>query len=152
MRYSLHEVLDIGMYQVKQLNWVVHEIEQLGTWHATVGHGHSHALARYEFDLQLLHKDLLHYGHDPHVHYYLGITYFAFSEGLANEKGQTNSTSVDLAIFYLTKRISSIYDDEFVEERWACMYTLGAIYASPLKVHFLKRFFITFNDATISVV
>ncbi|RYG65337.1 hypothetical protein EON64_12170 [archaeon] len=39
MRYALHEVLDIGHYAPKRITWVFHEIEQLGTWHKTVGHG-----------------------------------------------------------------------------------------------------------------
>lgn len=39
MRYALHEVLDVGHYSPKHITWVFHEIEQLGTWHKTVGHG-----------------------------------------------------------------------------------------------------------------
>jgi hypothetical protein len=134
MRYSLHEVLDIGQYQVKNLDWIVYEIEQLGTWHATVGHGHSHGISRYEFDLSLLTKDLATYPHDPHVDYYLGITNYAFSEAMFSEKAYVNTSSVENAIKYLEKRVLSVYDDEFVEERWASMYTLGGLYASPLKV------------------
>ena len=72
MRYNLHEVLDIGMYNIKNIQWTIHEIEKIGSWHATVGHGHSMSLKRYEFDLDLLQKDLIIYGHDPHTHYYLG--------------------------------------------------------------------------------
>jgi hypothetical protein len=117
MRYNLHEVLDIGMYQVKYLNWVVHEIELYGTWHATVGHGHSHALRRYEFDLSLLVKDLVEYGSDPHCHYYLGITFFAYAESQFTETSFVNRSAVDKAVHYLQLRLSSTYDDEFVEER-----------------------------------
>jgi len=29
MRYHLHEVLDIGYYTVKNIPWVVHEIEKV---------------------------------------------------------------------------------------------------------------------------
>lgn len=75
MRYNLHEVLDIGMYTVKNIPWVIHEIEKAGSWHTTVGHGHSMSYQRYEFDLALLEKDLTVYGHDPHTHYYLGKYY-----------------------------------------------------------------------------
>jgi hypothetical protein len=135
MRYSLHEVLDIGQYQVKNLDWIVYEIEQLGTWHATVGHGHSHGISRYEFDLSLLTKDLVTYPHDPHVDYYLGITNYAYAEALFSEKAYVNTSAVENAIKYLEKRVLSVYDDEFVEERWASMYTLGGLYATPLKVN-----------------
>ncbi len=46
MRYRLHEVLDIGMYTVREINWKIHEIEQAGSWHATVGHQNSMSIAR----------------------------------------------------------------------------------------------------------
>jgi hypothetical protein len=134
MRYSLHEVLDIGHYTVKEISWVAHEIEQIGTWHATVGHGNSRTAKRYEFDLELLTKDLAFYNHDPHVHYYLGITYFALAEGQLKQNGYHNATAISNAIHFLNLRLASTYDDEFVEERWACMFTLAGIYSSPLQV------------------
>ena len=72
MKYNLHEVLDIGLYSVKYVNWVAKEIEKPGTWHTSVGHGNSMSALRYQFDLTWLEKDLKTYPHDPHVHYYLG--------------------------------------------------------------------------------
>ena len=149
MRYSLHEVLDIGQYSVKEIPWVVHEVERAGTWHATVGHAHSMSAARYQFDLQLLQQDLLRYRHDPHVHYYLGITYQAYAEKLAAQL-EFQQTQVEVAagveadiadaeqevqrayeqaVHYLQLRATSSYEDEFLEERWACMFILGGIFA-----------------------
>ena len=29
MRYHLHEVLDIGLYSIKNIPWVIHEIEKV---------------------------------------------------------------------------------------------------------------------------
>lgn len=138
MRYSLHEVLSIGQYTVKNIDWVVHEIEKPGTWHTTVGHSNSMSAQRYEFDLNLLHKDLIEYGHDPHVHYYLGITHEAYYSKSMAEVG-ANQTAyrhhLDEAIKYLTIRATaSHYDDEFVEQRWAAMFSLGTIYAGVTKV------------------
>jgi len=130
MRYHLHEVLDIGYYSVKDIKWVVHEIEQMGSWHTTVGHGNSRSSKRYGFDLNLLYKDLLTFGHDPHVHYYLGITLHAYAETLFVETGSLNHNIINEAVKYLEKRIYSVYTDEFIEERWACMYILGSVYSS----------------------
>lgn len=134
MRYSLHEVLDIGLYQVKSINWIVHEIEQLGTWHATVGHGHSHGITRYEFDLALLLRDLKLYSNDPHVDYYLGITFYAYAEAVFSQSGFLNESSIERSVYFLQRRLFSTYTDEFVEERWAAMYTLGGIFASLRRV------------------
>jgi hypothetical protein len=131
MRYSLHEVLDIGLYTVKQVSWVVKEIEQLGTWHASIGHEYSMSAKRYLFDLDLLYKDLVIYDHDPHVHYYLGVTHQAFVEkSIAKEGALTNITSdhLERSIKYLTLRILSEYEDDFVEQRWSAMVLLGSIY------------------------
>jgi hypothetical protein len=130
MRYSLHEVLDIGYYSVKDINWVVHEIEQMGSWHTTVGHGNSRTSKRYAFDLNLLYQDLAKYGHDPHVDYYLGITLHAYAETLMVETGSFPDEVVNEAKTFLEKRVYSVYDDEFVEERWACMFILGTLHAS----------------------
>ena len=134
MRYHLHEVLDIGeTYSPVAIPWVVHEIEQAGSWHTTVGHGHSMSAQRYMFDLEMLMKDVQVYGHDPHTHHYLGITHQAYAEKLMQSNGFviTNETQhhMDEAVKYLTLRILSTYRDEFMEERWACMYSLGTLYA-----------------------
>jgi len=139
MRYNLHEVLDIGYYSVKDISWVVHEIEMSGSWHTTVGHGNSRSSKRYTFDLNLLYKDQLIFGHDPHVDYYLGITLHAYAETLFVETGNFVEDVINEAIKYLEKRVYSVYKDEFIEERWACMFVLGSIY-STLKVR--KKFFI----------
>ncbi len=134
MRYNLHEVLDIGRYnRIQQLNWVVHEVEKAGSWHTTVGHGHSMSTKRWEFDLQLLQKDLLEHGHDPHTHYYLGIT----NQAIASAHQQSGSPHTPAseqhlrdALYYLELRVRSQYTDEFVDERWACMYLLGLTYSN----------------------
>eukprot|EP01038_Epipyxis_sp_PR26KG_P005866 gene5866-8090_t len=139
MRYSLHEVLDIGLYTVKTINWVVDEIEQPGSWHSSVGHGNSVSSKRYKFDLDLLQQDLKIYGHDPHTHYYLGVTYQAFAEKMYLEKKVVTpeiDQSLELSIKYLTIRATTEYSDHFVEERWASMYTLGSIYANEYKSDF----------------
>lgn len=137
MRYHVHEVLDIGQYSVKSIPWIIHEIEQAGTWHTTVGHSSSFAAKRFLFDLDLLYKDLTLYGHDPHTHYYLGSTLHAYVESHFKETGHLNTTMLDSAIEFLEKRVRSVYADEFVEERWACLYTLGSIYSS-LRKEYIK--------------
>lgn len=136
MRYHLHEVLDIGLYKHKEINWIAHEIEQEGSWHMTVGHGHSTTLKRFEFDIALLLKDLQLYGDDPHTDYYLGTTYHGLAERYAKEKGIINDTVVDLSIHFLKRRLTTKYNAEFSEERWGCMYLLGGIYTS-MKVSLL---------------
>lgn len=133
MRYHLHEVLDIGeTYSPSPIKWVVREIEQKGSWHTTVGHGHSMSAARYKFDLELLEKDKLAYGHNPHTHHYLGITHEAYAEGLFKANGGKMTSEIqfhfDEAVKYFTKRITEVYEPEFMEERWACMFSLGALY------------------------
>lgn len=139
MRYHLHEVLDIGLYTVKQINWVVHEIEKPGTWHTTVGHGNSMSAKRLLFDLTLLKKDLTLYHHDPHVHYYLGITEYAYVEAMFKESrsGLTDEllNHLNESVEFLKLRLTSRYEAEFVEERWASMFILGGIY-----VHYLKDY------------
>ena len=52
-----------------------------GTWHSKVGRGHSASSERYLFDLSLLARVwiLEEYGHDPHTHYYLGLTHEAYA-------------------------------------------------------------------------
>ena len=72
---------------------------------------------RYEFDLDLLHKDLALYGHDPHTHYYLGVSYEAFAkESLKqfspqqiNQLPKHVNTSISEAIKYLKLRALSTY-------------------------------------------
>eukprot|EP01034_Spumella_vulgaris_P023136 gene23136-29329_t len=116
------------------LDWIVHEVEKPGSWHTTVGHGNSMSSKRHEFDLEMLHKDLVVYGHDPHTHYYLGITNQAMVQK-AQQDGQSLNTPeiqryLHQALHYLQLRVNSQYKDEFVEERWACMYMLGLTYAN----------------------
>jgi hypothetical protein len=81
-----------GKSEVKPIDWVVHEIETPGSWHATqAGHGHSQSYTRYQFDLSLLQKDYDELGDEPHVLYYLGTTYFAALEAKLG-KGQHELT------------------------------------------------------------
>jgi hypothetical protein len=137
MRYNLHEVLDIGLYSIKYISWVAREIEKPGTWHTTVGHGNSFSHLRYQFDLSLLNKDLKIYPHDPHVHYYLGITHQAFAEGLAHSGDAAVvhelDENLDKSIYYLKLRVFSEYDDDFIEQRWSSMMLLGSIYTNYKK-------------------
>lgn len=135
MRYRLHEVLDIGMYTVKEIGWKIHEVEQYGSWHASVGHGNSMSIARLNFDLHLLLSDLDEYGADPHTHYYLGTTYHGVAEKQLLEMGIYNETTVERSIKFLKLRLFSNYSAEFFEERWGCMYVLGSIYGS-IKVNY----------------
>ena len=138
MRYHLHEVLSIGMYSVKNTNWVVHEIERPGSWHTTVGHENSFSASRFLFDLDLLYKDLAIYGHDPHCHYYLGITHEAYASKIVKTVGPHNALVMEhteKAVHFLQLRATSVYDDEFVEQRWAVMMQLGTVYMT-LQVSF----------------
>jgi hypothetical protein len=128
MRYGLHEVLDIGLYNISLINWIFDEVEQYGSWHATVGHVHSMSAKRLAFDLDLLKKDLLIYPHDAHVDYYLGVTYKAYARACFQETGIVNETAEALATMYLKKRIASVYRNEFLEQRWACMYDLAHLF------------------------
>lgn len=140
MRYHLHEVLDIGeTYSPIPIKWVVREIEQPGSWHTTVGHGHSMSAARYKFDLEMLEKDKKMYGHDPHTHHYLGITHQAYAEELFKANGRKMTSEIryhfNESVTYFTKRITELYDPEFLEERWACMYSLAGMYSQYLVCH-----------------
>jgi hypothetical protein len=137
MRYHLHEVLDIGeTYSPTVVKWIVHEIEQRGSWHTTVGHGHSMSAARYKFDLELLEKDHLMYGHNPHTHHYLGITHEAYAEALYNSNNRQMTDEIEYhfnqSVVFFTKRITESYYPEFLEERWACMFSLGGLYTQYL--------------------
>ena len=146
MKYHLHEVLDLNrtrsisdgvdsgsgaaIYELP-LKWRVHEVEQSGSWHTTVGHGHSMSAQRYLFDLSLLEKDLATYGHDPHTHYYLGVTHEAYAEKYLQGIGAYDASvehHVAESIKYLQLRSVATYDDEFPEERWASMYMLGNVH------------------------
>jgi hypothetical protein len=138
MRYSLHEVLDIGLYSLKYISWVAHEIEKPGTWHTSVGHGNSMSAMRYQFDLSMLEKDLVKYPHDPHVHYYLGLTHQAYAEGLLRSQNSTVAMDfvddhLDKSIYYLKLRVFSEYEDDFIEQRWSSMMLLGTIYTNYKK-------------------
>lgn len=133
MKYHLHEVLDIGMYSVKHLSWEVHEIEKPGTWHTTVGHSSSFAPARYHFDLDLLYKDLAAYGHDPHTHYYLGVTHEAYASKVRPLLGVQHAEvqyHAGLAAKYLELRATAHYTDEFPDQRWAVMLQLGIVHTT----------------------
>jgi hypothetical protein len=143
MRYHLHEELDIGEYTVTSIPFVVNEIEKPGMWYSLFGNGNSLGfgieigLERYLLDLEMLQMDLSAYGHNPHTHYYLGVTHAAVveKEG-ANIMAGKRSLNVDYvhhlteAIKYLELRATSSYDDEFVDERWAAMYLMGSIYTT----------------------
>ena len=134
MRYNLHEVLDISLdsYVVKSIPWVSHEIEQKGSWHTTVGHSHSFSLKRLMFDVSLLEKDLIEYGHDPHTHNYLGITYHGIVEELYKQSNKVMTSEIEkfiaLATKYLILRTTSSYESEFAEERLYSAMLLGSIY------------------------
>lgn len=141
MRYNLHEVLDIGeTYTWKEISWVVHEIEQKGSWHNKVGHASSHASKRYIFDLMYLEKDLIEYAHDAHTDYYLGVTHHAYVDALNKEaigpidvsvvqpSGRSIAEHMKLSIKYLTLRATYNYEREFIEERWGVMFLLGTIH------------------------
>lgn len=135
MKYHLHEVLDIGMYNVTAIPWVVHEIEKPGTWHTTVGHNHSLSAERFQFDLALLYKDLDLYGHDPHTHYYLGVTHEACATQLLPKLGLHHplvQEHLRNATSNMELRATARYEDEFVEQRWATMYQLGVVYSSTM--------------------
>ena len=131
MRYNLHEVLDIGHYNVKSISWEVREVEKPGSWHTTVGHQNSMSAERYKFDLALLYKDLDLYYHDPHTHYYLGVTHEAYANKLITVLGLHHpevQRNLDQGIKFLELRATTLYDDEFVEQRWAVMLQLGVAY------------------------
>jgi hypothetical protein len=137
MRYHLHEVLDIGeSYEWLNVDsWTVHEIEQKGSWHTTVGHESSMAANRYLFDLDLLLKDLELYGHDPHTHYYLGVTYHAYAEKRYHSQKLKSPATMNTVNEYLDKsiefcklRLTSSYKAEFIEERWGIAMLLGQIF------------------------
>lgn len=131
MRYHLHEVLDIGDYIPKVLGWEVREVEKKGTWHSKVGHATSTSADRYKFDLELLYKDLDQYKHDPHTHYYLGITHKSFAAKTSQQAGLHSSEvqqHLDRAIAYFELRVNSMYKEELLEERWGAIIELGIIY------------------------
>lgn len=93
-----------------------------------IGHGFSMSRARYEFDLSLLYQDLPRYSHDPHIDYYLGITHHAHLESLLEDTNEINRHDLENSLYFLEKRATSVYPDDFIEERWASMYLLGTIY------------------------
>jgi hypothetical protein len=132
MKYHLHEVLDIGGdYKVKRTGWEMREVEKKGTWHTTAGHGTSNSADRYRFDLELLAQDLAEFGHDPHVHYYLGTThelYATKAAGLLGILAPEVQNSIDQAILYYTLRATSVYAEELLDQRWGALIGLGNIY------------------------
>lgn len=135
MKYNLHEVLAIGeAYSVQQTKWVVHEIEKPGSWHSSVGHGNSFSASRYLFDLDLLYKDLTIFGHDPHTHYYLGVTHEGYATAVLKANTSFDGTlrwHIEQSVRFLTLRATSLYaggnNGEFLEERWGSMMILGTI-------------------------
>jgi len=58
------------------------------------------SVKRYEFDLSLLQKDLVIYGHDPHTHYYLGITHHAWAEGVIQKLQEQQSMQIPPEVTY----------------------------------------------------
>ena len=83
---------------------------------------------RYLFDLELLEKDVPRYGHDPHTHYYLGVTHEAYADKLFEKSPVlTNEVvyHINASIHYLSLRALSTYRDEFLEERWAAKSKLN---------------------------
>jgi hypothetical protein len=137
MRYHLHEVLDIGHYEYTTVSWVVHEIEQKGSWHTSVGHTDSFSAQRMQFDLDLLYEDLEMYGHDPHTHKYLGVTHMGYAEKIFEANGNVLNEMIESHIakgrYFLELRLNSTYENEFPEERWQAYVQLGVI-AMNLKV------------------
>ena len=131
MRYHMHEVIAIGKYVVKNTNWVVREVVKPGSWHTSAGHGSTTSAKRYEFDLALLYKDLEAYGHDPHTHYYLGVTHHSLAVkayatlGLYHQDVQAHTES---ALRYMELRATAHYEEELMEERWAVMLELAKVY------------------------
>ena len=112
MKYHLHEVLDIGeTYKHMGTDFVVHEIEKEGTWHATVGHGNSMSAPRYLFDLSMLAKDQEFYPDAPHTHYYVGVTHEAYADQLLKD-GHADDELVmkhfNLAIKHMHHRLASL--------------------------------------------
>lgn len=142
MKYHLHEVLSINRYSVIDIPWEVREVAKAGTWHETVGHGDPVSAARYQSDLELLYKDLDMYHHDPHVHYYLGMTHKSYATKAQHTLGVYSDEiqrHLDLAIHFFELRARSSYDAELLEQRWAALIELGNIYVA-LKVsvfHFI---------------
>jgi hypothetical protein len=74
------------------------------------------------------------YGHDPHVHYYLGLTHQAFVEAAASAriemKENVTQDHLDRSVRFLKLRVFSEYEDDFVEQRWSAMMLLGQIYTN----------------------
>jgi len=134
MKYAIHEVLDIGMYSVKTIDWVLHEIEKPGSWHSKVGHGNSMSFNRYLFDLSLLSKERDMYGHDPHTHHYLGITHHAVVENAPSDFPKEElDYHKNEAIKYLSLRATAKYTSEFPDERWTGMYALALLYQHNIR-------------------
>eukprot|EP01041_Mallomonas_annulata_P011112 gene11112-23222_t len=155
MRYNLHEVLDIGtQYKMKTISWTIHEIEKPGTWHSKVGHGHSMSLQRYFFDLELLYKDLKQYGHDPHTHYYLGVTNEAvFTKSV--QKGEHHKKFeqyLNESIKYLKLRIQSTYEHEFFEERWGALLTLRDYEKAALWLTMCREFSQANTECSVALI
>ena len=135
MKYHVHEVLDFDHCDAREsfselsLTWVVREVEQSGSWHTTVGHGHSMSAQRYLFDLSLLEKDLAMYGHDPHTHYYLGVTHYKYAQ-ISQLDDVHVKGHIGEAKKYFRMRIEETYNttDEPAERR-ASLYSLGHLFA-----------------------
>ena len=167
-------MLDNGAYSPTLVNWVIHEIEQPGSWHTTVGsytknkkypivyyvlkriamsagHANSFAAKRTLFDLDLLYKDLEQYGHDPHVHKYLGVTHLSYVNDIIVTAGDDGIEVVNFSQNSWTPEIedhfkkgnyycelranpNTVYEDEFREERWDCMMQMALTASVVVKI------------------
>ena len=147
MKYALHEVLDIDEYSVAIIPWQAEEIELPGTWHDKAGHGHSRSLKRYEFDLDLLYRDLADYnGVDPHLNYYLAVTHDAYASNLAvelaNKTQGANSYSAEveyhrkMSLGNATLRTLEPYPLEFLEQRWGAQFIIGNAYGQQESIYY----------------
>ena len=71
---------------------------------------------------------MIPYGHDPHTHYYLGVTHEAYADKTFQaNRMYTEEIAYHLnqSVHYLTLRATATYRDEFLEERWGVMLMLG---------------------------
>jgi hypothetical protein len=145
MYYRLHEVLVYPVEEpsTKELGWEVYEVETPTSWHVTAGHGHSQSYRRYQFDLDLLERDLRDEGSSPsdHTLYYLGITSFAAVEAGAQllEDTQADEAAkrsfkeeaqrrIEQGLYYLQQRVEAHIDSEYWEQTWAAMRWIAYAY------------------------
>jgi hypothetical protein len=101
------------------------------------GHSSSFDEKRTLFDLELLYKDRSLYGHDPHVHKYLGVTHLSYVvdhiKKMRAENRVTSTVGPDVTWHleqgrhYCELRADpqTTYAAEFQEQRWECMHELA---------------------------